>query len=80
MCLAIPGKIVSITNHDPLFRSGTIDFSGVSKEVNLACVPEAVIGDYVIVHAGIALSRLDEQAAQASLQAFQALSEFETDQ
>ena len=79
MCLAIPGKIISITNNDPLFRSGRINFSGVSKEVSLAYVPEAAINDYVIVHAGFAISILDEQEAQASFQAFQALSELETD-
>lgn len=76
MCLAIPGKIISITNDEPLFRSGRIDFSGINKEVNLAYVPEANIDDYVIVHAGFAISVVDEQEAQASLQAFQELSEF----
>jgi hydrogenase expression/formation protein HypC len=77
MCLAVPGKIINISNIDPLFRSGRIDFSGVTKEVSLAYVPEAKIGDYVIVHAGFALSIVDEQEAQASLQAFQELSDFE---
>ncbi len=77
MCLAIPGKIISISNDDPLFRSGSIDFSGVTKEVSLAYVPEANIDDYVIVHAGFALSIVDAQEAQASLEAFQELSDFE---
>ena len=49
MCLAVPGKIVSVNETDPLFRLGVVDFGGVSREVNLACVPEAVPGDYVIV-------------------------------
>ena len=50
MCLAVPGKIVSVNETDPLFRLGVVDFGGVTREVNLACVPEAVPGDYVIVH------------------------------
>ncbi len=77
MCLAIPGKIINISDEAPLFRIGRIDFSGVTKEVSLAYVPEATIDDYVIVHAGFALSIVDEQEAQASLQAFQELSDFE---
>jgi hydrogenase expression/formation protein HypC len=63
MCLAIPGKIVSVTGEDPLERMGKIDFGGILKEASLACVPEAKIGDYVIVHVGFALSRLDEDEA-----------------
>ena len=77
MCLAIPGKIISISNDAPLFRSGRIDFSGVTKEVSLAYVPEANIDDYVIVHAGFAISIVDEQEAQASLQIFRELSDSE---
>ncbi len=77
MCLAIPGKITNISNEGPLFRSGIVDFSGVTKTVSLVYVPEADIDDYVIVHAGLALSTVDEQEAHASLQAFQELSDFE---
>ncbi len=77
MCLAIPGKITNISNEGPLFRSGIVDFSGVTKKVSLVYVPEADIDDYVIVHAGLALSIVDEQEAQASLKAFQELSDFE---
>lgn len=64
MCLAIPGKIVSITGDDPMERMGKVSFSGVLKEVNLAYVPEADIGDYVIVHAGFAISKVDEKEAE----------------
>ena len=64
MCLAIPGKITSISGEDPLMRSGKIDFGGILKEVSLAYVPEAAVGEYVIVHAGFALSRVDEAEAQ----------------
>ena len=63
MCLAIPGKITSVTDGDPLWRAGRVDFGGIQKDVNLACVPEAKVGDYVIVHAGFALSLVDESEA-----------------
>lgn len=64
MCLAIPGKIVSIQNNDdPLLRAGKVSFGGIIKNINLSYVPESIPGDYVIVHAGFALSRLNEQEA-----------------
>jgi hydrogenase expression/formation protein HypC len=64
MCLAIPGKVVSISGDDPLTRMGKINFSGIVKEASLAYVPEVQIGDYVIVHVGFALSKVDEAEAQ----------------
>jgi hydrogenase expression/formation protein HypC len=64
MCLAIPGKIISISGRDPLERTGRIDFGGIIKEASLAYVPESVVGDYVIVHVGFALSRVDEAEAE----------------
>ena len=64
MCLAIPGKVISVSGDDPLMRSGKVNFGGILKEVNLGCVPEAEVGDYVIVHAGFAISRLDETEAK----------------
>ena len=64
MCLAIPGKVLSISGDDPLTRMGRIDFSGVIKEASLAYVPEVVVGDYVIIHVGFALSKVDEAEAQ----------------
>ena len=64
MCLAIPGKIESITGDDPLSRMGRINFGGILKEASLAYLPEASVGNYVIVHAGFALSRVDEDEAQ----------------
>jgi hydrogenase expression/formation protein HypC len=63
MCLAIPGKIESVSGDSPLERMGRVNFSGIVKEVSLAYVPEAKIGDYVIVHVGFALSRGDEDEA-----------------
>ncbi|MBC8094842.1 MAG: HypC/HybG/HupF family hydrogenase formation chaperone [Akkermansiaceae bacterium] len=64
MCLAVPGKIVSVAGTDPLERMGKIDFGGIFKQASLAYVPEAQVGDYVIVHVGFALSRVDEDEAQ----------------
>lgn len=64
MCLAIPGKVVSISGDDPLTRMGRVNFSGIVKEASLAFVPEVRIGDYVIVHVGFALSKVDEEEAQ----------------
>jgi len=63
MCLAIPGKIESISRDDALLRMGKVNFGGIVKQVSLAYVPEAEVGDYVIVHVGVALSRMDEEEA-----------------
>jgi hydrogenase expression/formation protein HypC len=67
MCLAVPGKIESIDSTDPVFRSGKVNFGGILKEVNLAYVPEADIGDYVLVHVGFAISTIDEAQAKETL-------------
>jgi hydrogenase expression/formation protein HypC len=65
MCLAVPGRILDIDGDDPLLRSGKVDFAGIQKRVNLAYVPEAKVGDYVLVHVGFAISTVDEaEAAQ----------------
>lgn len=80
MCLAIPGQITNITEHtDALARMGRVNFSGIGKDISLAYLPEAKVNDYVIVHAGFALSIIDEQEALASLQAFAGLAEFQRD-
>lgn len=63
MCLAVPGKIMSISGDDPLTRAGKVNFGGILKEVNFAYVPEAKVGDYVIVHVGFALNVVDEAEA-----------------
>jgi hydrogenase expression/formation protein HypC len=67
MCLAVPGKIESITNDDPVMRTGKVNFSGIVKDVNLAYVPDATVGDYVIVHVGFAINQLDEEEANKVL-------------
>ena len=64
MCLAIPGKITHINEQDPLLRTGKVSFGGVVKEINLSYVPEAKVGDYVLVHVGFAISVVDEDEAK----------------
>ena len=64
MCLAIPGKILSISGDDLLSRSAKVSFGGSLKEISLAYTPEAQMGDYVVVHVGFALSVVDEVEAQ----------------
>ncbi|TWV33487.1 HypC/HybG/HupF family hydrogenase formation chaperone [Streptomyces misionensis] len=72
MCLAVPGKVVSIDHQaDPL--TGVIDFGGVRKEACLEYLPDVRVGEYVIVHVGFALQRLDEESARASLELFDQL-------
>lgn len=78
MCLAIPGRIVSFSEASPE-RLGRIEFGGIVKEASLAFTPDANVGDYVIVHAGFAISQLDEAEAQAALAEFAALDAFEAD-
>lgn len=63
MCLAIPGKIISVTEADPVNRQGLVDFEGIRKTVNLSFLPEASDGDYVLVHVGFAISKIDESHA-----------------
>lgn len=64
MCLAVPGKVVSIEG-DALDRRGRVSFGGIVKQVSLACTPEAEVGDFVIVHAGLALNTIDEKEAES---------------
>lgn len=65
MCLAVPGEVVEITDSgDPMMRKGKVSFGGVLKQVNLAYVPEAQVGDYVTVHVGFALSVVDQKDAE----------------
>jgi hydrogenase expression/formation protein HypC len=68
MCLAVPGKVVSVLGADPAFRTGTVDFCGVRKSVNLAFTPEVRVGDFVLVHVGFAITRVDAEEAQRTLQ------------
>ena len=66
MCLGIPGKITEIYEKDAL-KMGKLDFGGVTKEVCLAYVPEAKVGDYALIHVGFAISLMDEDEAIETL-------------
>ena len=74
MCLAVPGKIVSVSGED-LARQARVDFGGVLKEVNLAYVPEAQIGEYVLVHVGFAISVVDEAEAMRTFELLKQMGE-----
>lgn len=77
MCLAIPGRIVRWLNREPTFAQAEVEFEGVRRVCHMACVTEAEIGDYVIVHAGVAISRVDEEEAQKTLDDLARMNELE---
>lgn len=78
MCLAIPGKIIAITEElDTTFRKGKVSFGGILKEINLFMVPEARIGDYVLVHVGVAINIVDEEEAQKTFNYLKQMGEVE---
>jgi hydrogenase expression/formation protein HypC len=74
MCLGVPGKVLEIEPNSLGMTMGKVSFGGIAKEVCLAYVPEAQAGDYVIVHAGFAISRLDEAEA---MEVFELLNQME---
>lgn len=65
MCLGIPGKVISIEENPLGLTMGKVSFGGIVKEVCLAYVPDVKVGDYVVVHVGFAISKIDEEQAQA---------------
>ena len=75
MCLAVPGRILSMSGDDPLLRVGRVDFGGLVKEINLAYVPEAAVGDHVLVHVGFAITVIDEVAAARTFEHLRAIGE-----
>ena len=78
MCLAIPGKIRSISDtQDELFRTGKVVFGGISREVNLMMVPEAKVDDYVLVHVGVAISIVDEDEAKKTFEYLKTIGELD---
>ena len=74
MCLAVPGKILRVSGEETL-RTGVVSFGGAEKEANLAFVPEAKVGDYVLVHAGFAISVVDADEAAQTLEYFRQIGE-----
>ncbi len=76
MCLSIPGKLIEITAVlDETFRTGKVSFDGILKEVSLTLVPEARVGDYVMVHVGAAISTVDEEEARKTFELLKQLDE-----
>jgi hydrogenase expression/formation protein HypC len=73
MCLAIPGKVVELIDAEPPFTAAVVEFGGVRRQVSLACVPEASHGDFVLVHAGVAISRINADEAAKVLAALEQL-------
>lgn len=77
MCLAVPGKVIEVEGEDPLVRSARVSFSGVVKEVSLACAPEAQVGDYVLVHVGLAISVIDQEEAEETFRYLKAMGDLD---
>jgi hydrogenase expression/formation protein HypC len=78
MCLAIPGKVMAITGQlDETFRIGKVSFGGIQKEINLSMVPDAKVGDYVLVHVGVAISIVDEEEAKITFEYLKQIGEVE---
>ena len=75
MCLGVPGKVITITRNDLGMHSGMVQFGGIQKEVCLAFLPEVAVNDYVIVHAGFAISRVDEAEAAATFELLRQMGE-----
>lgn len=74
MCLAVPAKIIERSEF-----LGTVDISGVRREVSLMLLPDVAVGDYVLIHAGFAIQTIDEEEALRTLELFKELEQYETD-
>ena len=74
MCLAVPGRVLEIQDEGGL-RMARVDFAGVVRKACLAYLPEAGVGDFVLVHVGFAISRIDEDAARETLEALAQIGE-----
>jgi len=76
MCLAVPGRLEKVTIElDETFRIGNVSFEGIIKEVNLALVPEAKVGDYLLVHVGAAIGIIDEVEAKRTMEVLKQMGE-----
>jgi hydrogenase expression/formation protein HypC len=76
MCLAVPGRLEKVTIElDETFRIGIVSFEGITKEVNLALVPEAKEGDYLLVHVGAAIGIIDEEEAKRTMEVLKQMGE-----
>jgi hydrogenase expression/formation protein HypC len=77
MCLAVPGKVVSIDESNPELKMAKVNFSGVTKEVCVQWLPDVKIGDYVLVHVGFALNKIDEKDAEETLRILREIGDIE---
>jgi hydrogenase expression/formation protein HypC len=77
MCLAVPGKIIRWIDRDPTFARAEVEFGGVSRICHMACVLDASLGDYVLVHAGVAITKIDEAEARRTLNDLATLDAFD---
>ncbi len=75
MCLGVPGRVIERTDGNGALPSATVEFGGVRRSVCVACVPESAPGDYVIVHAGIAITRIDAEEAERLLEQLREMDE-----
>ena len=75
MCLGVPGKVVDVVRHEVGIQMGHVQFGGIQKEVCLSFLPDIQPGDYVIVHAGFAISRIDEEEAAKTLEILREMGE-----
>jgi hydrogenase expression/formation protein HypC len=75
MCLAVPGRVLSVEGDDDAFLHGKVDFSGIRKDIAFPYVPHVKVGDYVLVHVGFALQIVDEEEAQRNIRTFEELLE-----
>ena len=73
MCLAVPGKLTEWIERELPFAEGLVEFAGVCRRTNLACVPDAVVGDFVLVHAGVAITRIHADEADRILKTLAAI-------
>jgi hydrogenase expression/formation protein HypC len=79
MCLAVPGKVISIDTGDPELKMARVDFSGVVKEVCIQWLPEAKEGDYILAHVGMALNVVDEKDALETLELLKEMGELDAE-
>ncbi|HEC43600.1 hypothetical protein LCGC14_2415420 [marine sediment metagenome] len=79
MCLAVPGKVISIDNSNPELMMAKVDFSGIIKEISVVWLPEAKVGDYILAHVGMALNTIDEEDAMETLRLLRELGEFDAE-
>jgi hydrogenase expression/formation protein HypC len=77
MCLAVPGQVLEIVGDDPLLRAAKVSFAGVIKLISLTCTPEAKVGDFVLVHVGVAISVVDAREAAETFRYLQQMGELD---